>query len=355
MKLQLKKITLSKIITLLFYCNIYAMMPPVPEVWIDPRMDTSPYNFTIDTPTEKITSHTINHEDRIIAIQERCDRETGEIKQHVDVQIYPEIYFRNESGQQFDLPSNLNFNNQNNSNSDTTHSSNIQQEHDYFTNKFKDDALESHRQEIESNNAPQAHTQQSDIRAIQREKALQELHKIHTSSASPKNIFSLPIVQTHLKQFKYNIAAKYENKHVISFRKKTPPPIAKAELKFADALISIKVGDYLTQIKYADSITATTAFAELKELWIWKRGHTFLTSGHQNGTGETGFIARLGIDIMQIAERNLISRPDYIAEHTDAQSFKTIQEYREKCIALQQKGDRNALFQEELRLRHELF
>ncbi|HJZ22969.1 MAG TPA: EndoU domain-containing protein, partial [Candidatus Babeliales bacterium] len=115
-------------------------------------------------------------------------------------------------------------------------------------------------------------------------------------------------------------------------------------------------GEYLTLINHADSIDLKmTAFAELKELWPWKRDHTFLTSSFVNGTGETGFIVHLDIDIMAIAERDLISSPDYVAQHANPESFKIIQEFREKCIALQQKGDRNALFQEEFKLRQELF
>jgi hypothetical protein len=65
---------------------------------------------------------------------------------------------------------------------------------------------------------------------------------------------------------------------------------------------------------------------------------------------EQAFIAKLGIDVIRVAERCLITREDYIAEYSDRQSAKTLQEYRKKCILLQQKGDLNILFNEISRL-----
>ena len=316
--------------------------------------DTSPYNFTNTTDVEKITSYTIAHEDHIIQRVEYINYETGEMAQGERL-LYPDLM--NEGRQQFNLPSDLNCNNQNHSNSDITHnshSSNGQQEHDDFANKLKDDGLDSRRQEIENNQTPQTHAQQNNIRTIKREKALHELNKLRTSSDHPKAIFALPSVQAHCKQFKYDLTEQYRDRRVWFFSRKKTFPTAESEIKFADALPT-KVGEYLSQIQYADQIDAKAAFAELKELWTWKRDHTFLTSGFIDGTGENSFIVHLGIDIMHLAERELISRPDYIAQHTDAESFKVIQEFREKCIALQQKGDSSALFKEELKLRQELF
>jgi hypothetical protein len=320
--------------------------------------DTSPYNTTYETDTEKVTLYTITHEDHIDLAYDYCNKETGEIG-HGQIPLYPDVSLRDENKQQFDLPSDLNFNNQNNSNSDTINdhrSSNTQQEHDDFTNKLKDDISDSRRQEIEEHHNSQRHIQPNNIRSIERQKALQGLNKLHTSSASPKEIFALPSVQAHFKQFKYDLTEKYRDKKVFFFSRKQTFPTAAAEIKFADALISGKVEKYLTEIRYADSTNLKiAAFTELKELWPLKRDHTFLTSSFVDGTGEASFITHLGIDIMKIAERDLISQPDYIAQYANAESFKIIQEFREKCIALQQKGDRSALSKEELRLRHQLF
>jgi len=61
---------------------------------------------------------------------------------------------------------------------------------------------------------------------------------------------------------------------------------------------------------------------------------------------EKAFIAQLGIDIMRVAERTLITRQDYIDQHGDTQSRTALQKYKEYCIALQQKGDIKGLFKE---------
>lgn len=236
----------------------------------------------------------------------------------------------------------------NNSNSTTT-----SHDHDHWKDEhLRDQAIDVRNEQA---NSTQTNAQQNNIRTIQRQKVLHKLNKLHTSSAKPTKIFLSTTIQAYFKQFKDDIAARYANKQASFFHKKQISPAAETEIKFADALISEKVGKYLEQIKYTDITTAKIAFAELKELWPWKRNHTFLTSSFVNGTGETGFIVCLGIDIMKIAERDLISRPDYIVQHADAQSLKIIQEFKEKCINLQQKGNLSALLKEELRLRHCLF
>ncbi|HEX4069343.1 MAG TPA: hypothetical protein VHX42_04550 [Candidatus Babeliales bacterium] len=61
---------------------------------------------------------------------------------------------------------------------------------------------------------------------------------------------------------------------------------------------------------------------------------------------EKAFIAKLGIDIIRVGERALITRQDYIDEHGDMQSRKAIQKYKKHCIELQQKGDLKSLFNE---------
>ncbi len=318
--------------------------------------DTQPYNFSRETNTEKIVSYTITYEDRIILAQDYYNKETGD-SEHGKMQLYPDISLMNEGRQSFEIPSDLNSNTQNNSNTDSInnpHPSNKQQDHDDFANKLKDDILDSRRQEIENRQTSQTSSQQNNIRIIQRQKALYELDKLRTSSTDPKEIFAPPSVQAHFKQFKYDLIEKYRDKKVFFFSRKKTFPTAESEIKFANAL-SIQVAEYLSKIRYANLIDAKVAFAELKELWPWERDHTFLTSSFVDGTGENGFIAHLGIDIMKIAERDLISRFDYISQHVNPESLKNIQEFREKCIIFQQIGNRSALLQEELRLRHELF
>ena len=53
--LHLNKSALSIIITLFIYCNTYTITPLTPEVWIASKIDTSPYNCTIETSIETIT------------------------------------------------------------------------------------------------------------------------------------------------------------------------------------------------------------------------------------------------------------------------------------------------------------
>lgn len=267
--------------------------------------------------------------------------------------------------------SNLNVNNNSDSqsnqyNSETSHESpsSRSQQHDHMEDWIKDNALESRKQEANNNPASQTNTQyvsqknaqydRNHANATQRQlfdKALDKTNNSHDLA----NKLSLPIVEKYFKQLRYDTAAKYANKHTRFLDRKKIFPIEQAELKFLDLLISGEIKQLLKQIQHPDLSIAEEAFTKLKKLWPWKREHTFLTSSHQNGTGESGFIVNLGINIMEIAERDLISRLDYIAQHADTQSFKIIQEYREKCIALQQQGDRNALFQEKLQLQVYIF
>jgi hypothetical protein len=319
--------------------------------------DTQPYNFSYETDTEKIVSYTTTYEDRIILDQDCFNKETGDWE-HGKMQLYPDISLMNEGRQSFDVSLDLNINNQNHSNTDTTHNSHslpTQQDHDVLANKLTDDTLDCRRQESESTHVAPSYIQHNNIRAIQRQKALEELNELHNFSSNPKEIFASPNVQAYFKQFKYDLIEKYRDKKVFFFSKNKTFPTAESEIKFANAL-STKVGEYLYQIKHTASLDLKiTAFNELKALWVWKRDHTFLTTGFINGTGEDGFVARLGIDLMHIAERDLISQPDYIAQYADPESLKVIQDFREKCIALQQKGDRYALLNEKLQLQQELF
>ena len=53
-----------------------------------------------------------------------------------------------------------------------------------------------------------------------------------------------------------------------------------------------------------------------------------------------------------IAERTLITRPDYIAKYANAQSLERIQEHKKQCVQLQQKGNLKGLFVEINHLYH---
>src|SRR5207247_466337 len=89
-------------------------------------------------------------------------------------------------------------------------------------------------------------------------------------------------------------------------------------------------------------------FIRLKELWPWKRDHTFLIYGPISNA-ETSFISKLGIDIMKIAEKDFITRQDYITKYADAQSIK---EYKKQSFMLQKNAVCNSIFEERDRLRH---
>lgn len=210
-----------------------------------------------------------------------------------------------------------------------------------------------HQQETTNNYNSQTYTQENNIHTTQRELFDKALDKTN-NSYDLANKFSSSIAEQYLKQLRKDTADKFARKHRRFLDRKKTFPLEQAELKFLDLLISKEITELLKQISHPDLSVAQAAFAKLKKLWPWKRNHTFLTASFVNGTGETGFNVRLGIDTMAIAERDLISRSDYVTQYADAEHFKTIQEFREKCIALQQKGDKRALSQEELALRHKL-
>lgn len=157
------------------------------------------------------------------------------------------------------------------------------------------------------------------------------------------NAFSSPIIKARFERIKFAI----ENRNI---PKKGHVHPSENELLFLDTLISEQAIQYLNQIKHSDLNIAQSAFNELKQLWPWKREHTFLVPDVKYGTGEPGFIANIGIDIMKITEKSLITRPDYIAKYANPQEQKAIQEHREKCYLLQQKGNKNALFSDKQQL-----
>lgn len=119
---------------------------------------------------------------------------------------------------------------------------------------------------------------------------------------------------------------------------------------FIDLLLSENMPELLRQIKCPVLDLAESLLSLLKESWPWDREYTFLIPNLDNNKEESDFISELGFDIMKIVERDHITREDYIIKHTDEQSFKRVQEYKEKCIQLQKKGDLYSLAKEVNRL-----
>jgi hypothetical protein len=318
-------------------------------------LDTTNLNYTIITlDNQTFTEYFIAREDYIVKVEDRRNHITGDFE-HQETKIPFDDLYRKDSGFDCDLKNNLNSQSSENPFTNQTELETLSRfEHDNLYDHLKENAISTRREEIENNPTLQIYTDQSDKYKLQYQQFLQTIgtaHDCHTLADS----FSLPAVESYLKQLKYNTAAKYINKNKGFLTRQQTSLTAHAELKFLDALLSGKVQELLRNIHHFDLNIAEEAFIELKELWIWKRNHTFLTSGFISGSGESDFITRLGIDIMKMAERDLISRSDYIAKHANPQSFEIIQKHREKCIKLQQSGDKNSLLQEELQLRKQLF
>ncbi len=147
-----------------------------------------------------------------------------------------------------------------------------------------------------------------------------------------------PIIEARFQRIK----CEYRNKPIK--RGRGAKYNYKSQLKFLDALLSGKVARLIDLIQHPDLKIAESAFNQLKNLWDWKHDHTFLIPSTVNGIEESDFITVLGIDIMKIVERYLITRPDYIAAHTNSQSQAIIQKCKEKCALLQQTNDIKTLF-----------
>jgi Bacterial EndoU nuclease len=235
---------------------------------------------------------------------------------------------------------------------DISNASNTPQKHDDLGNKLKEDAIESHRQETEYNHATQ--TQNTTVKRIKiiREKDLEKgkpyFHRDFGGipldsdlilqnpniNHDPRTILSSSIIKARFDRL--SCFYKYQ---------KNLGNNVECELNFLNALNSGKVVQLLDQIYNAHLSIAQAAFDELKKLWIRERKYMFLIPNSYNRK-ELDFLTKLGIDVMAIAERTLVTRPDYIAELSDEQSLKIIQEYQEHCILLQQQGNRSALSNE---------
>ena len=239
-------------------------------------------------------------------------------------------------------------------NADTANKSN---ESDLSNDPLKDSAIDQRRQEIESNHAMQANNIPQNPRILRELSIPKEtilylrdvqgrtfdsdliLNKIHHAHEL-KTALNSPIIEARIKRISHALI----NSHI----KKGTEHLRQGELNFLASLKPGAIGQLLIEQTYhPDFSIANNAFTQLKNLWHTKREHTFLIHNLTNGTGESGFINFLGIDVMQIVERDFITRQDYIDQHADAQVIK---EYKEYSLMLQKKGVRNSLYEEKNRL-----
>jgi len=118
-----------------------------------------------------------------------------------------------------------------------------------------------------------------------------------------------------------------------------------SQLDFIDLLLSPDdITLLLESIQYRGLPIAEIAFSILKDYWPWERKYTYLIPSLADDSLELDFIAELGIDIMKITERSLITREDYIIKYSDSQSLEKIKKHKDLCISLQQKGLLEDLF-----------
>ena len=346
---HLKKGIFPPIIAFFIYLQMYPLNFKTQETFYHTNIDKKDFDNYIETPSHIYTTVTISHEDYDVKTETYFDRTTKEFYQSET------FLYCNDIKENFHPINHVLENNSELSEDSLTkpleYSYVSPWEHDTLHNHLKDNAIESRKQQIETN-IIDIYPNNRDIAQYQ-----EYLKNIDSIKITDDLIHALaqPDIKKYLKKFQCKLTNHYTNKDKNFLFKKHKFPTASAELDFLDALISGKIEILLKNISHANLIIAKTAFKEIKELWPWKRNHTFLTTGFVDGSGESDFIAHLGFDIMKIVEKDLISRSDYIAEHTNPESFSIIQDYKEKCIELQKKGNRSALLQEELRFRKQLF
>ena len=327
---HIKKSILTTIFTFFTFSHISALN----------MQDSNISNYT----TQEINGGTYRSyidEDREVYVQHWQELDSNNFMRYetpIDISHSPDLNNNHDSQS-----------NQYNSETPDQSQSSQSQQHDHIEDWLKDNIRDSFVEQMESNRTQQNNAQCDGNHAntLQRQLFKQALDKTN-NSYDLANKLLLPTVKEYLQQIRDNTATQFARKHKRFLDRKKTFPIEEAELKFIDLLISGKIAELLQQIHDPSLSVAKKAFAKLKELWPWQRNHTFLTDSFVNGTSENSFITHLGIDIMKIAEGDLISRPDYVAQHTNPESFKIIQEFKEKCTTLQQKGNQRELSQEHL-------
>lgn len=327
MLLPIKKAVLNGFVTLFICFTTYAINQPIDLGNLSLLNSSSNLIHTCDITTHTHETFVTQHELYDKYIEYCINKETKD-------------YISNESFIYHDEinTSNLNSSSHNISNHDSAAPS-----HD----PLSDSTLEARKQEIEENQTAQIEEHNKNFQATGKiicELLIPKGRKLYLRDVEGRtfdstiilekvgsldnltNALASPIIQARFQRIAHT--TRY----------------TEAEHKFLNALTSEQVAQLLSQLKHPDLNVAQSAFDELKQLWPWKREHTFLGPDLKYGTGQPGFIASIGVDIMKIAEKNLITRPDYITKHTNVQEQKAIQEYREKCYLLQQEGNNSALF-----------
>ncbi len=255
--------------------------------------------------------------------------------------------------------SNLESPSHNHNNSDSATSS---RDHDYWDDHLRDQSIDTHNERVNNNQTTQNQsTKLSNSQIVKFNKIASEYSrqangsKVYYTAISPKTInfeinksndiiaaLKLPAVQERLQYFK-EWSQKYSTKDNVG---KKNFVFVQKEIIFIDKLLSGEIEQLLKQVLYADPTVAQSALNELKTLWPYDREYKFLVPLYSSDREDRFILYTLGEDIIKIAEQDLFTRQDYIAHYANEQEQKILQNYKEKCISLQQKGDIAALYNE---------
>lgn len=279
------------------------------------------------------------------------------VTHHEDYDKYVGVCTNNEtkectSEEAYVYNNNLNYSNlespsHNTNNPDSTTSLH---DRDHWNDHLRDQGIDARNEQTNNTQTtPNKSTKLSNSQIAKLNKIASEYNrqahgsKMYCAAISPKTVtfeinkssdiiaaLKLPTVQERLQHFK-EWSQKYGTKK---------------ETTFVDKLLSGKIAQLLEQILYADPKTAHSALNELKKLSPYDREYKFLVPLFSSDREEQFIHSVLGEDIIKIAEQDLFARQDYIAHYANEQEQKIIQNYKEKCISLQQKGDIVALHNE---------
>ena len=299
-------------------------------------------NFTNETDEEIFISTTTMHEDHIIVTQTCHDLKTGDLST-AEFKFNLDHFNANEKTCHFGLD--LHSNPQQTSN--TFDNFNESNKRDDFHNHLSSSAEETHKQEIENNHAMRT----KNIRINTSNSTSQgRLHITLTTDGFNNALLSPKFKEQFIT---INNSEQYRcQEKMQSFTRKTTQLEMQSEQNFRDAVLELKVTQLTKLMKHPNFSIATEALAELKKMWICPRKNMFLGPESTYSNRERNFIVKslLGINIIRNAEREFITRPDYIAAYADPQSLKKIQKHQKLCLLLQQKGDRSSLCNEASRL-----
>ena len=322
MKFYFKK-NAPLLILLFFYYSADAF---VQELLLPPVIETTCFNFTAEVAQEALTSYTIMHEDYVTVVQDYHNLETGR-------EIHTETNFNFNNFSEFNRPTGS-FDCQLPTYHDSPQSSSIEKDINHLDDHLKDFAIDQRRQSMQGKHTPLNHTI--------------ALDRIYTTDGVEAAVLS-PDIASFLQRCEYSLRYQLQEK-VSSFTRKKTLAELQAKPNFISSLRSGKIVQLMRQIQNSDLATAEAAYGELQQLWPWKHKHAFLNMDLYSAK-ERKFIKQLrGLNLMKIAERELLTRLDYIAKYADKQSLKMISTYMEKCRLLQQQGNRDELCREVERL-----